>query len=824
MIRVSRPVLVALTLIVGLAVSSSEGDLQSFEAFAASPPADVSYNSVDFVDRDNGWVAGNGGTVLRTRNGGSNWQVLDVGTTDDFVSVSFADVQKGWALTRGARTWRTTDGGTTWSLMAPARYSGTDLVTGVFFTPEAHAIEFPTADRGFFSANKFAYSGSDSNVGILYRSAAGGGSWGLTPVLVEPDYRHPDDWVPVGESQFRDIEFVSESTGWVVGIDYYPARVSPWLPKPIVYRTTTAGSSGSWMKQTLPTATDFTSLNGISFADASVGIAVGDNGRAVRTTNGGTTWSLIPSTGTTRKLNDVFVLDATSAWAVGEGGTIKRTTDGGVTWTDGWAQSATGSLRSVQLTGGSLLGWLAGADGRIRITTDGQNWYPPVPQPSVLRVPSEYASIAAAVAAAVAGDVIEVSGGTYLESVLVDKSVSIRSAAGEQVTIVAADSSAPVVDVRADGVVIDGTGSGHGITLLGPAFAGVYCDGFTGLKLRGIVSSGSGYGAFLSNSPGALIEESELSLNQAAGLALYHASDGATVRNSTFVGNDYGIYSLYADEHSVLDTIVDSRFYGVFLDQSSGNTFYGVAFQDNPYAGLAAYFASHDNVVSGSSFTGNGFGVYLYSSSGNTISGSTVGPNAFYGVFFEAAPGNNVDSGSSVTGNPYAGVAAYYGSDDATVEDCIVAENGFGVYVALSDSTTVSGSTVSDNLFYGVFLESTTGATIDNNAIARNPYVGIVTQSSDSTTVQRNAIRENGWGSYSIGSTSSWWSGNGFLLNASHAFDDGVGNAYDDGASQGNYWDTWLGPDADQDGIVDVPYQVPGGECLDRFPHVTALP
>ena len=53
---------------------------------------------------------------------------------------------------------------------------------------------------------------------------------------------------------------------------------------------------------------------------------------------------------------------------------------------------------------------------------------------ATITIPGDHATIGEAVAAASDGDIINVSPGTYVENVLVDKSVSIRGAQGADVT------------------------------------------------------------------------------------------------------------------------------------------------------------------------------------------------------------------------------------------------------------------------------------------------------------------------------------------------------------------------------------------------------
>jgi photosystem II stability/assembly factor-like uncharacterized protein len=73
------------------------------------------------------------------------------------------------------------------------------------------------------------------------------------------------------------------------------------------------------------------------------------------------------------KLNDVFFIDTNVGWAVGDGGVIIKTTNGGTTWTVNYHSTCIG-LNKVFFVS-NLIGWAVGVYGTIIKTTDGgQNW------------------------------------------------------------------------------------------------------------------------------------------------------------------------------------------------------------------------------------------------------------------------------------------------------------------------------------------------------------------------------------------------------------------------------------------------------------------
>src|SRR6218665_346788 len=109
-------------------------------------------------------------------------------------------------------------------------------------------------------------------------------------------------------------------------------------------------------------------LNDIFFIDANNGWAVGDGGIILKTTNGGTNWTVNYHT-TCIGLNKVFFVNNLLGWAVGNYGTIIKTTDGGQTWI---AQNSgiQINLFGIQFTSNTN-GLAAGDLGYILRTTDG---------------------------------------------------------------------------------------------------------------------------------------------------------------------------------------------------------------------------------------------------------------------------------------------------------------------------------------------------------------------------------------------------------------------------------------------------------------------
>lgn len=235
---------------------------------------------IDFVDAQNGWVAGQNGGVQNTRNGGKTWasQNFNLGI-NDFVAnaVDFVDTQNGWAVGQNGGIAHTSDGGTTWSIQKSRTGSA---LYGVSFTD---------------LLDGWAVGGE----GTILHTSNGGTTWNAQT--------SGDTDRTIGK-----VDFVDSLHGWATD------------GTSGILETTNGGAT--WKRQFTGFAAD---LGGIDFINDSEGWAVGASEAVLHTTDGGITW--------TRQderyggnFGSVFFADALNGWAAGD--TIVNTTDGGKTW------------------------------------------------------------------------------------------------------------------------------------------------------------------------------------------------------------------------------------------------------------------------------------------------------------------------------------------------------------------------------------------------------------------------------------------------------------------------------------------------------------
>lgn len=117
-------------------------------------PATTTYNinSVDFISNLTGYACGQGGTIIKTQDGGNNWFALTSGTTASLEDIYFISDTEGWASGYSGVILHTTDSGATWTLQPNAL---TSVVAAVKFFDEQHGwacgysgVIFQTRDGG----------------------------------------------------------------------------------------------------------------------------------------------------------------------------------------------------------------------------------------------------------------------------------------------------------------------------------------------------------------------------------------------------------------------------------------------------------------------------------------------------------------------------------------------------------------------------------------------------------------------------------------------------------------------------------------------------
>lgn len=272
--------------------------------------------SIFFATPTTGYVADGTGYIIKTTDGGSNWNTVG-GASQAYSSLFFTSIDTGYCVGLAGDVLKTVNGGFTWI----------DNYTSV--NDDAFSLHFPSTNIGY----ALCWNLSDDSI-IVYKTINAGTNWSkissfpsigipssiffkntMTGYMVlnsDGIYKTSDGgftWTPkVADPDLNSLFFPSISVGYAVGLGG-------------IYKSIDAGNT--WTIQPNPNPTAFYS---VFFVDDNNGYAVGGDGFStgviVKTTNGGTIWTLSLTNSYT--YNSLHFPDANTGYTCGQGGAILK--------------------------------------------------------------------------------------------------------------------------------------------------------------------------------------------------------------------------------------------------------------------------------------------------------------------------------------------------------------------------------------------------------------------------------------------------------------------------------------------------------------------
>lgn len=293
-----------------------------------------------FVNDTMGWAVGDNETILKTVNGGEIWYPQTISDLYDALSsVYFADENHGWVVeTHYGRIHRTTNSGLTWTTIKPDG------------SLDFGALQFMDKDFGWCVQNYDAVS-DETDTACVLNSTDGGLTW-LRKLTVTPDVH------------FGSVFFLDSLTGWAAGS--YDSAVA--ITTGTVYKTTDSGETWEMQTDSLEIP-----VYDIQFMDDSTGWIVGNApGLIAKSTDGGATWTTL-DINTDGYYYRLFFTNNYTGWVIGsrdsQNGLIKKTINGGETW-EYQVNGEISWLSSVYFTN-DYYGWVCGGNGTIMHTESG---------------------------------------------------------------------------------------------------------------------------------------------------------------------------------------------------------------------------------------------------------------------------------------------------------------------------------------------------------------------------------------------------------------------------------------------------------------------
>ena len=281
---------------------------------------------IDMLPSGVGYAVGDMGTILKTTDSGSSWNLLNSNTTTQLNDVYFFDDNIGIVVGYFGLILRTTDGGNNWS---------TIVVTDLFDALLSISFNGTNGICGAESQTIIYSTDSGASWTISQSGFFGGGFWGA--------------------------QMLNSTTGFVAGQNSISA--------PMTGKSTDAGAN--WNFNFFYFQTNEGRCEDVHFFDANTGIVSGSTwiggGAISRTTDGGTNWS---TTLFTNVLEGMDFPMATTGYAVGWAGAIMYTTDSGLTWTD-QTTNPSNYYSDIAFIPNTLIGVVVGTGGSMLRTNNG---------------------------------------------------------------------------------------------------------------------------------------------------------------------------------------------------------------------------------------------------------------------------------------------------------------------------------------------------------------------------------------------------------------------------------------------------------------------
>jgi photosystem II stability/assembly factor-like uncharacterized protein len=284
-------------------------------------------NSVYFTDSYNGYIAGERGRILKTIDAGGHWDSLATNTTKTLYSIVFVNNNTGYAVGDSGTILKTTNGGTTWQMLTSGT---TNRLLSVSFIDENTGIvtgnngtSLKTTNGGatwqslttgttkvlnavhMLDNNHVFICGND---GLFLKSENGGASFNDTTLFTYNYYY-----------SLYDIKFLNPDTGFIVG-KYFT-------------KTTDGGNTWNTLGLEMNARLLFVSPQNNNFI-----YCVANFGSLFLSSNGGNSFSskisILPTYYASRSnYVSIYFTDANTGYIACQIATdVMKTTDGGITW------------------------------------------------------------------------------------------------------------------------------------------------------------------------------------------------------------------------------------------------------------------------------------------------------------------------------------------------------------------------------------------------------------------------------------------------------------------------------------------------------------
>lgn len=467
---------------------------------------------------------------------------------------------------------------------------------------------------------------------------------------------------------------------------------------------------------------------------------------------------------------------------------------------------------------------------------------------------TSYEDLATALGATRDGDVVELSGGPFVGSFVVERRITLRgTGAGDARPVLDGGGQGTVLTVNAAGAVIENLAIRNSartdspFALWGDAGIAVRADG---IAMRDLAVTGNDWGVLFFPGAGSSLAGSDVSDNSRDGVRIMggrdHLIDGNTIdRNATGVSID----AFYPDRETPLVFFADPAVVKDYAEKrehaplSSGNVIRGNSIAGNGFYGVSLTWDSfgnrvEDNVVtmtgrvrevdlalirawevglakvSGIAFTfdrdpyGSGISLFCLAHE-NRIERNRVFDNLAYGIILDLADRNTIAANRVETNR--SGILVAASSQNEILRNRVDGNEAFGVRIGVDS---VIKQVSADNFVAtNALTRNAVNAFDSSGRVVTAADIEAIVETLPLPQVVKDQMAKNPMVRQQMI--------NGYLAQmkpATNRWDDGtVGNHHDDFDQEAEGF-----RDRDGDGVSEVGKPIPGGRSVDRHPLTAA--
>ena len=322
--------------------------------------------------------------------------------------------------------------------------------------------------------------------------------------------------------------------------------------------------------------------------------------------------------------------------------------------------------------------------------------------------PGNYTTIQSAINGAIPGDTIYVFNGTYVENIVIDRTLSL-------------------IGENRNTTTIDGNGTGDVVY--------VNAD-WVNISRLTMTNSGSNWSD--------------------RGIKLDYVQN-TTISNSNISSNArYGVYLHFSTNITVANNTVWNSTYGISLTRSNNNAITGNLISDN-HRGVTCW-SSDGNIITDNNISRNWDGIYLHDSRSTIVMNNVMIEDGIFvfGHLLEHWNNHTIDTSNTVNGKPVyywkntiggkipagAGQVILANCSGVTVENQNVSNGSVGIELGFSSGNILANNTISNN-HDGVYLRYSWNITIVNNTGFSTDMDAFSLWYSNNNTIVANAASDN---------------------------------------------------------------------------------